>query len=94
VAGTILLLGSFSVAAHSQNDVPFLTVTSRDRTNVVEFLNPPEGPYEVTRVIGRRDRFAVSSTDFGPPPIFVADVFGVQGKPSHVTHDNVVNGET
>jgi outer membrane protein assembly factor BamB len=92
--GTLLVLSSFSVIAFAQNDVPFLTVTSRDRTNVVEFLNPPEGDYLLTRVIGRRDQFASTSVDFGPPPIFVSDVFGIQGKPGFVTHNSLENGQT
>jgi outer membrane protein assembly factor BamB len=88
----ILLLSRIALA---QEDVPFLTVTSTDDgQNVVEFMNPPLGGYELTRVIGRRDGFAISSTDFGPPPLFVVDVSGVQGEHSFVLQSELQSGET
>jgi hypothetical protein len=57
----------------------FLTVTSRSGENLIEFMNPPLGAYQLTRVIGRRDRFASDPEDFGQRPLFVVDVFRVQG---------------
>lgn len=51
----VLLL---SRIAHAQDDVEFLTATSRSGENLIEFMNPPLGAYELTRVIGRRDGFA------------------------------------
>jgi hypothetical protein len=78
----LLCLLLLSNIAYAQNDVEFLTATSRSGENLIEFMNPPLGAYELTRVIGRRDRFAADPDDFGPPPLFVADVFGVRGQRS------------
>jgi len=72
--------------ASAQDDVEFLTATSRSGENLIEFMNPPLGLYLLTRVIGRRDGFASDPDDFGQPPLFVVDVFGVQGQRSFVVH--------
>jgi len=87
----VLLL---SKIAFAQNDVSFLTATSTDGENVVEFMNPPLGGYELTRVIGRQDRFATAfdDIDFGQP-LFVVDVSGVQGKRGSVVHTGLQNGQ-
>lgn len=89
----VVLTLSLEIQAVAQDDVPFLTVTSTDRKNVVEFLNPPQGPYFLTRVIGRDDRFAETFDDVGTPA-FLVDVFGTQGEPSFVVHTELQNGQT
>ncbi|MGH9389937.1 MAG: hypothetical protein ACRD1Z_10000, partial [Vicinamibacteria bacterium] len=88
----VLLL---SKIAFAQNEVSFLTATSTDGENLIEFMNPPLGGYELTRVIGRNDRFATAfdDIDFGQP-LFVVDVSGVQGKRSSVVHTGLPNGQT
>lgn len=76
------------------DDVSFLTATSTNAQNVIEFMNPPLGGYNRTRVIGRNDRFAASfdDIDFGQP-LFVVDVVGVQGQRSFVVHTGLTNGQ-
>jgi outer membrane protein assembly factor BamB len=88
----VLLLSKIAFAA---DDVSFLTATSTDGQVVVEFMNPPSGSYERTRVIGRNDRFAnaFDDIDFGQP-LFVVDVVGVQGKRGFVVHSGLPNGDT
>jgi len=86
----VLLLSKF---AYAQNDVEFLTATSRSGENLIEFMNPPLGTYQLTRVIGRRDGFASDPDDFGLPPLFVADVFGVQGQRSFAVHTGLPAGQ-
>jgi hypothetical protein len=76
------------------DDVLFLTATSTNRQNVVEFMNPPTGAYELTRVIGRRDRFANSPNDFGTPPLFVVDITGTPGGKDAVPQTALTNGQT
>jgi len=82
-----------SKIAFAQNEVSFLTATSTDGENLIEFMNPPFS-YELTRVIGRNDRFASSfdDIDFGQP-LFVVDVRGVSGKRSFVVHTGLTNGQ-
>lgn len=85
-----LLLSKIALA----DDVSFLTVTSTNGQNLIEFMNPPFGTYELTRVIGRNDRFATAfdDIDFGQP-LFVVDVSGVQGQRSFVVHTGLPNGQ-
>ncbi len=75
------------------DDVSFLTATSTDGQILIEFMNPPLGGYASTRVIGRNDKFAADANDFGPPPLFIVDVSGVQGKRSSVIHTGRTNGQ-
>jgi outer membrane protein assembly factor BamB len=83
-----ILLSSLALA----DDVSFLTVTSTNRTNVIEFMNPPSGDYVVTRVVGRADRYPADAEDFGLP-LFGVDVLGVQGQKSSVPHAELTNGQ-
>lgn len=85
----VLLLSKIAFA----DEVSFLTATSRNGENLVEFMNPPLGGYELTRIIGRRDRFATTHTDFGPPPLFVVDVGGDAGERSRVVHTGLPLGQ-
>jgi len=76
------------------DDVLFLTATSTNRQNVIEFMNPTTGNYELTRVIGRRDRFASSPNEFGTPPLFVVDFTGTPGGKGAVPQTGLTNGQT
>lgn len=90
VLPSFILLSSIAFA----DDVSFLTATSTDRQIVVEFMNPPAGGYELTRVIGRRDRFALDGDDFGPPPLFVVDIVGDPGQKSFAVQTGLTNDQT
>jgi outer membrane protein assembly factor BamB len=83
------------VAFSQPQDVSFLTATSTDGQVLVEFMNPPLGSYDRTRVISRNDRFAANEIDidFGQP-LFVVDVPGVQGKRSFALQSGLQNDQT
>jgi outer membrane protein assembly factor BamB len=84
----------FLASSALADDVLFLTATSRNRQNVIEFMNPTTGAYEATRVIGRRDRFANSPHDYGTIPIFVVDILGISGGKHAVPQSDLTNGTT
>lgn len=87
---SFLLLSKIALA----DEVSFLTATSTDGQNVIEFMNPPLGGYDRTRVISRNDRFATQFDDIDfNQPLFVVDVTGIQGKGSFVVQTGLPNGE-
>lgn len=88
-----LLLLSASVAL-AQDDVPFLTTTSRSGRVTVEWQNPATGPYGFTRILARTDRYPQSFDDIDLAVLPAVDKTGTPGLHDSIEHTDLDNGRT
>ncbi len=82
------------VTSVSAQEVPFLTVTSKDRANVIEWQYPPAPFAGFVRVIGRIDRFPNAPDDVDINNLFAVDVPGNPGEHGSLGHPGLTPGAT
>ncbi len=80
---------SCTSAASTPLPVQFLTATSKDMANTVEWLNPASGPYGCTQVVGKLNTDPTTPTD---GTIIVTDN-GVLGGKGSAPHGGLTNGD-
>ncbi len=79
-------LTALTVSPAFAQDVLFMMVTSKDQSNVVEWLNPSD-PHGFTRIIGRLTDFATAPGQSDPEIIVRIDSFGSPDTRASFTHN-------
>jgi outer membrane protein assembly factor BamB len=93
VATSVLVL-VVTTAFSAAEEVPFLTVTSKDHENVIEWQFPPTLFSGFVRVIGRTDHFPTAPDDIDPDNLFAVDVPAVSGEHASLGHPGLTPGAT
>src|SRR5262245_40495338 len=88
VAGAALLVAVAVASAAPPDTVRHLTVTSRDRKNVLQWVNPPGfGEVTIRYTSGPTDCAYPTMPEGGDGSLFAGDVTGAPGLPASFSHD-------